>query len=80
MGTRSLFYHDCLDFMDKAAFAFSAQPIRTLDKDAEIMEKYKPVRKSDGSARQLPTEYLPMNGWPTYAAEQVIVLRRSNCR
>eukprot|EP00969_Alexandrium_andersonii_P193178 8532206-Alexandrium_andersonii.AAC.1 len=35
VGTRSLFYHDCLEFMDRAAFDFGVQPLRSLDKDAE---------------------------------------------
>eukprot|EP00969_Alexandrium_andersonii_P286189 12652216-Alexandrium_andersonii.AAC.1 len=80
MGTRSLFYHDCLDFMDRAAFDFELQPLRSLDTDAENMLKYEPVRRSDGQARLRPPEYLPSDKWPRFAPEQVIVLRRSNCR
>eukprot|EP00969_Alexandrium_andersonii_P102543 4525901-Alexandrium_andersonii.AAC.1 len=75
MGARSLFYHDCFDFMDKAAFDFSAQPIRSLDDDAKDMLRYDPVRQRDGTARQLPQEYLPMESWPAYVPEQVIMLR-----
>eukprot|EP00969_Alexandrium_andersonii_P171935 7599925-Alexandrium_andersonii.AAC.1 len=61
--------------MDKVAFDFSQQPIRSLDKDARDMLRYAPVRQSDGAARQLPHEYIPMGVWPVYAPEQVIMLR-----
>eukprot|EP00969_Alexandrium_andersonii_P314201 13880981-Alexandrium_andersonii.AAC.1 len=44
------------------------------------MLRCEPVRMPDGRARLLPPEYLPMGKWPCYAPEQVIVLRRSNCR
>eukprot|EP00969_Alexandrium_andersonii_P324629 14344631-Alexandrium_andersonii.AAC.1 len=64
MGARSLFYHDCLDFMARAAFDFEFQPSRSLGTDAENMLKYEPVRRPDGQARQLPQEYLPYNKWP----------------
>eukprot|EP00969_Alexandrium_andersonii_P341332 15087961-Alexandrium_andersonii.AAC.1 len=37
MGTQSLFYHDCLDFMDTGAFNFQFQPKRQLNGDARAM-------------------------------------------
>eukprot|EP00969_Alexandrium_andersonii_P019901 868692-Alexandrium_andersonii.AAC.1 len=61
--------------MDRAALDFGVQPLRSLDKDAENMLKYDPVRMRDGRARQLPHEYVPMGQWPCYAPEQVIMLR-----
>eukprot|EP00969_Alexandrium_andersonii_P014898 651086-Alexandrium_andersonii.AAC.1 len=66
--------------MDIAAFDFSKQPIRSLEEDARDMLRHAPVRQQDGTARQLPREYIPMGTWPVYAPEQVIMLRRSNCR
>eukprot|EP00969_Alexandrium_andersonii_P150854 6670347-Alexandrium_andersonii.AAC.1 len=66
--------------MDKAAFDFELQPKRQLDEDARIMEKYDPIRMKNGVARQLPHEYIPVGVWPLFAPEQVIMLRRSNCR
>eukprot|EP00969_Alexandrium_andersonii_P045327 1990222-Alexandrium_andersonii.AAC.1 len=44
------------------------------------MEKYAPVRQSNGQARQLPHEYIPTETGPRFAPEQIVVLRRSNCR
>eukprot|EP00969_Alexandrium_andersonii_P144098 6372152-Alexandrium_andersonii.AAC.1 len=44
------------------------------------MEKYDPVRRSSGQARQLPHEYIPTEAWPRFAPEQIVALRRSNCR
>eukprot|EP00969_Alexandrium_andersonii_P194904 8609562-Alexandrium_andersonii.AAC.1 len=64
MGQRCLFYHDCIDFVDKAAFDFVFQPERQLDDDAAVVEKYKPIRRSNGEARQLPHEYIPVDCWP----------------
>eukprot|EP00969_Alexandrium_andersonii_P140537 6216265-Alexandrium_andersonii.AAC.1 len=75
MGQRCLFYHDWPDFMDKAAFDFELQSKRQLDEDARIMEKYDPVRRSDGQARQLPHEHIPADAWPRFAPEQIVVLR-----
>eukprot|EP00969_Alexandrium_andersonii_P309711 13687281-Alexandrium_andersonii.AAC.1 len=37
MGTRSFFYHDCLDFVDVAAFDYNHHPDHTLAKDAKKM-------------------------------------------
>eukprot|EP00969_Alexandrium_andersonii_P163292 7218521-Alexandrium_andersonii.AAC.1 len=39
-----------------------------------------PVRTADGRARLLPHEYIPTDVQPRFAPEQVVAIRRSNCR
>eukprot|EP00969_Alexandrium_andersonii_P188680 8338330-Alexandrium_andersonii.AAC.1 len=63
-GAGCLFYHDCLDFIDKAAYDFAFQPGRDLEKDAQTLKMCAPVRMADGRARRLPHEYIPTGVQP----------------
>eukprot|EP00969_Alexandrium_andersonii_P293790 12984449-Alexandrium_andersonii.AAC.1 len=38
------------------------------------------VRRRDGAPRTLPNQYLAIDVQPQYVPEQIIMLRRANCR
>eukprot|EP00969_Alexandrium_andersonii_P183163 8093341-Alexandrium_andersonii.AAC.1 len=80
MGTRSFFYHDCQNFVDACAFDYSRMQEYDLEESARKMVHVDIVRRRKGTPRSLPREYVAIKYQPQYAPEEIIMLRRANCR
>eukprot|EP00969_Alexandrium_andersonii_P159990 7069217-Alexandrium_andersonii.AAC.1 len=66
--------------MDQAAFDYNNMQEYDLHECARKMVHVEIVRRRNGMARSLPNEYVSIECQPQYAPEEIIMLRRANCR